>query len=206
VLINRKQIVYFWTPQMAFNFRSLGVRSLSALVFVVLLLGSVTWNYLSFSLFFLVVAMGALHEFYNIMDHMALQPFRRLGYLGGLLLYGLFINTGVFTGTPPSNNLIFVSIALPLIISAASIFSRRPHAVTAAIYTTSGLIYCVLPFALLHKIVIEQYGGAPPAYEPGTLLGVILLIWSNDTFAYLVGNLTGRHKMIPRVSPGSPSG
>jgi phosphatidate cytidylyltransferase len=31
---------------------------------------------------------------------------------------------------------------------------------------------------------------------------VILLIWSNDTFAYLAGNLAGKHKMVERISPG----
>jgi len=33
-------------------------------------------------------------------------------------------------------------------------------------------------------------------------LSVIALVWINDTFAYLVGSLLGRHKMTPRLSPG----
>jgi phosphatidate cytidylyltransferase len=33
-------------------------------------------------------------------------------------------------------------------------------------------------------------------------LFVIVLVWINDTFAYVTGSLLGRHKMIPLLSPG----
>ena len=34
------------------------------------------------------------------------------------------------------------------------------------------------------------------------LLALFVCIWANDTGAYCVGSLIGKHKMIPRVSPG----
>lgn len=33
------------------------------------------------------------------------------------------------------------------------------------------------------------------------LLGIIVAIWVNDTFAYLVGTQFGRHRLFKRVSP-----
>src|SRR4051812_11512481 len=71
----------FKPTSMAFNLRTLGTRSLSALFFVVLLLGSVTWNYLSFTVFFLVVALGALHEYFNLVQHMGIRAYRVAGFL-----------------------------------------------------------------------------------------------------------------------------
>lgn len=65
------------------------------------------------------------------------------------------------------------------------------------------IIYAVFPFALLHNLVTPDVAGIDPSYfEPKLLLGVILLIWGNDTFAYLGGSLFGKHKMIERISPG----
>ena len=32
-------------------------------------------------------------------------------------------------------------------------------------------------------------------------LGIVLLIWANDTFAYFTGSLLGKHKMAPSISP-----
>ncbi len=185
---------------MAFNLRSLGIRSLSALFFVVLLLGSVTWNYISFSLFFLVVSMGALHEFYNMVAHTGAKPYRALGYLGGLALYFLFLNISAFTHAPAANYLFFI-LLMPVFVSGISIFSKDREPVSAAMYTVEGLIYCVLPFALLHKCAFSSTG-ASDVYDPRLILGIIFLIWSNDTFAYVTGNLIGRHKMIERISPG----
>ena len=37
--------------------------------------------------------------------------------------------------------------------------------------------------------------------ERQDIFGVLLLIWSNDTGAYLVGSQLGRHKLMPRISP-----
>jgi phosphatidate cytidylyltransferase len=33
-------------------------------------------------------------------------------------------------------------------------------------------------------------------------LSVFIFLWTNDTGAYCVGSLLGRHKLFPRISPG----
>ena len=40
------------------------------------------------------------------------------------------------------------------------------------------------------------------SYQSSLPLAVIVLVWVNDTFAYLTGSLVGRHKMTPVLSPG----
>jgi phosphatidate cytidylyltransferase len=39
-------------------------------------------------------------------------------------------------------------------------------------------------------------------FSPKMLLLVFVLLWANDTFAYLTGKLLGKHKLFPRISPG----
>lgn len=39
-------------------------------------------------------------------------------------------------------------------------------------------------------------------YQSLIPLSVIILVWVNDTFAYVVGRLVGRHQLTPRLSPG----
>lgn len=41
-----------------------------------------------------------------------------------------------------------------------------------------------------------------PGFQFRLPLFVIALVWINDTFAYIIGSLLGRHKMIPLLSPG----
>jgi phosphatidate cytidylyltransferase len=190
----------FKPTSMAFNLRTLGTRSLSALFFVVLLLGSVTWNYLSFTVFFLVVALGALHEYFNLVQHMGIRAYRVAGFLCALVLYLLFVNFEVFACRSLSDHL-FVICILPVLIFGITVFSRESDPVNAGVYTVAGLVYCVLPFALLHQVVMRNAGN-DPVYDPTVILGMIFLIWANDTFAYLCGNLFGKNKMIERISPG----
>jgi phosphatidate cytidylyltransferase len=200
--VNKTQTNFptFKPISMAFNYRTLGTRSISALFFVVLLLGCVTWNYLSFTLFFLVVSLGALNEFYNLSAHMEIRPYRIAGIMCAVLLYLLFVRFEIFAPLTFSHYL-FVIWMLPVLILGLLVFTRDREPISAGIYTIVGLIYCVLPFALLHRIVFRQEDGEV-IYDPSVILGMIFLIWANDTFAYLCGNMFGKNKMIERISPG----
>ncbi len=54
----------------------------------------------------------------------------------------------------------------------------------------------LLPFVFIVKI---SFGTND--YNPKIILGLFILIWTNDTFAYLVGKSMGKHKLFERVSP-----
>lgn len=57
-------------------------------------------------------------------------------------------------------------------------------------------IYLILPFYFLIKLpFIENQ------YHPNIIFCIILLIWTNDSFAFLVGKNFGKHKLFEAVSP-----
>lgn len=45
-------------------------------------------------------------------------------------------------------------------------------------------------------------GQGPDGYDGWRVLGLVGMIWANDTGAYLVGKPMGRHKIWPAISPG----
>lgn len=183
---------------MALNLKVLGTRSLSAAVFVVVLIGSVLWNYYSFTLFFFIVAMIGLNEFYKIAEKLNAKPYKLTGFVAGCVTYLSFINPNeIFPGSSVQDFLKPVLIVLPFIIFSVALFNKRSNPIQNALFTGMGILYAVLPFTLLHGIRLLHVESFPEI-----ILGIIFLIWSNDTFAYLGGSLFGKNKMIERISPG----
>ena len=56
--------------------------------------------------------------------------------------------------------------------------------------------YILLPFIFIVKI---SFGIND--YNPKIIIGLFILIWTNDTFAYLVGKSIGKNKLYERISP-----
>lgn len=177
--------------------KTLGVRTLSSVVFLLLLLGGLWWSYLSFTLLFLVVAFGCLHEFYKLNPGMSMRQ-KAAGYLAAVITYAVFVAPGGDWDARGGAEL-WPLCLVPLIVLGTAVLDMRPGALQFAWTGLGGIIYCVAPIALLHVIAAR---GAGDQWRPLGVLAVFLLIWTNDTFAYLWGQLLGRHKMIERISPG----
>jgi len=70
----------------------------------------------------------------------------------------------------------------------------------AIIYSVFGQMYITLPLCLLmllsyhFNLFDEKFH-----YVPG--LAIFVFIWVNDTAAYFIGSLIGKHKFISRISP-----
>ncbi len=77
---------------------------------------------------------------------------------------------------------------------AAELFRKKEPIVNWMTFIL-GQIYIVLPMALLNTISTDG------SYQAAVVLAVFVVIWVNDTGAYLSGMAFGRHKMFPRVSP-----
>lgn len=70
--------------------------------------------------------------------------------------------------------------------------------------TFLGVLYVALPFSLLNFIAfpdLHLHLLQNERYNPHILLGMIYMIWINDTGAYLVGSKFGKTKLFERISP-----
>lgn len=187
---------------MALDIKKFGIRAGSAAVFVAVLLSCVLFSYLSFTLFFLIVALWALAEYYRLGAALGFKPYKTTGFICAAILYLLFVQFSVFNPSGKFSHLpIELLVLLPFALLISTVFDKGEKPFNNALFSIGGLVYAVLPFALLHSLVIHPTNETMQ-FEPVLLIGIILLIWSNDTFAYLGGSFFGRHKMIARVSPG----
>jgi phosphatidate cytidylyltransferase len=160
-----------------------------------------------FMLLILFLAVTGLIEFYGLVEKRNLVCFKGWGIFGGILLMlGTFLNLTGQIGTPSNiggparvNDFeISFIILFVLGLCMRQFFARSNTAGIPAISTTLfGLMY--VPWLLNF---IQKINFFPKVEGHYYLLYFILITKFSDTGAYTVGSLIGKHKMIPRISPG----
>lgn len=160
-----------------------------------------------FMVLILFLAVTGLIEFYGLVEKRNLVCFKRWGIVGGILLMlGTFLNLTGQIGTPSNiggparvNDFeISFIILFVLGLCILQFFSKSNTAGMLAISTTLfGLMY--VPWLLNF---IQKINFFPKVEGHYYLLYFMLITKFSDTGAYSVGSLIGRHKMIPRISPG----
>jgi len=157
-----------------------------------------------FLLIILVLAVTGLLEFYGLVERRGMVCFKLWGLIGGaLLMLGTFLNlTGrIGTSGSPARVNDFETTFLILFVLGLCLrqfFARSNTAGILAISTTLfGLMY--VPYLLNFIQKINYFPGIEGQFY---LLYFILITKFSDMGAYAVGSLIGRHKMIPRISPG----
>jgi phosphatidate cytidylyltransferase len=190
---------------MALDLKTLRVRSLTAVFFVIILLSCIYYSYFSFLALFFFVAIWSLYEFYSLAEKMGNKPFAGLGMILGILTF-----LSIYSQQLPQDSfdvkfLRYALYLVPFLIALQFLFSDHEQAFHDMAFTIAGIFYCVIPFSLLIKIPVAESGTVnelAASYDHFKILGIIFLIWANDTFAYLGGSLMGKHKLYERVSPG----
>ncbi len=97
-----------------------------------------------------------------------------------------------FCGTAAKDILFASAVVFLVVIFAVTVFSRGKLDYTLSASAFTGIFYIALAFA---SIVLLR--------GEGQFLWLLVFIgpWLSDIFAYLVGRLLGKHKLIPEVSP-----
>ena len=85
---------------------------------------------------------------------------------------------------------LFVSIKCLILLFSTQ---ERIDSLSRYIYVIG---YVIFPFILITKIPFGIKG-----FNPKIIISIFILIWTNDTFAYVVGKSIGKHKLIERISP-----
>ena len=184
-------------------------RTISGAVYIALLLTSILFSTESFIILFGIFLVIATYEFCNLVginkffsilfvslfySTVSLISFYRNeteNYINKLLKENI-----VFT--IDTDRLFTVLLIITLIVSVKCIVFLFDD--TQTISKASKYIYLIgyimLPFLFITKI---SFGVKD--YNAKIIIGLFVLIWTNDTFAYLVGKSIGKHKLFERISP-----
>ena len=186
-------------------------RLLSFVVLWIVVIGAMFCGYpwISNVVFLAVMVLltgFGLAEFYGLVEKRGLVCFKGWGIFGGLLLIVVmfFFASDVWNAGGDSARVNDVEIGL-LILFVLGLCVRQfvsqsnPVGILAISTTLFGLMYVPWLLNFMQKInFFPGLGGNGKFY----VLYFILVTKFSDTGAYAVGSLIGKHKMIPRISPG----
>ena len=84
----------------------------------------------------------------------------------------------------------------------SELYAKQEDPINNWAYTMLSQMYIALPFSLLNVLAFTATPNGQISFNTLLPLSVFVFLWVNDTGAYCVGSLLGRHKLFPRISPG----
>jgi phosphatidate cytidylyltransferase len=174
--------------------QNLLVRILSGIVYVAALLGAAFNGNNSLVLLSIVFAFFSFGEWISLKSS-SKKSFKHQIWLFLIVSFPIL---GLLNVIPPSIESIFhfISICLFTLLCFQIAFSKKEGFPETLYHYAFGLVYIGLPLFLLPEIVYLTGNK-----EPWLLVSIFILIWSTDSFAYLVGRFFGRRKFFERISP-----
>lgn len=176
------------------------IRTLSGALFVAVLVGSILYGFNTFRTLFLVFMALAVNEFCTLLRQHKNATFSPvMAFLCSVLLYVGFALTA--HNETVSALLVFTPYILAILcVFIGRLFSTKGNNIENLAYFALTQLYVALPFCLLQLL---STAGAPEGETYYWLfpLSIFIFIWCNDSGAYCIGCLIGRHKMFERISP-----
>ena len=84
----------------------------------------------------------------------------------------------------------------------SELYAKQEEPINNWAYTMLSQMYIALPFSLLNVLAFTATPNGQISFNTLLPLSIFVFLWVNDTGAYCVGSLLGRHKLFPRISPG----
>lgn len=179
-------------------------RTVTGAFIVIFVLGGLWLHPFSFFVVGAVMIAGTQREYYIMVRGTGVRPQLVTGIISGFLLY--VISTVVAIGWLPRTWF----LAMIPVISVVMIFElfrnvERPFDSLA--HTFFSILYTAIPFSMFPFAAFGHTGLSPliptegVVFSPGIMVGFFLLLWTNDTGAYLVGSAIGKHRLFERISP-----
>lgn len=178
-------------------------RTIFGAIYIATIIAALTlseWVFLAVCVVFTVFGTMEFYNLSNGRENVKLLP-KVLDVFGGLSMLWLAVS---LTSTSNSGLPVMGETAafLPLMIYMISrivvqLYTKENNPLNNLAYSFMSLLYVALPVALM-SVIYYGFGGA------SLLLAVFIMIWCNDTGAYVIGSKFGQHgryRLFPRISP-----
>ena len=170
-------------------------RALSGGAFVSAVTGAIYASPWCFLALFLLLIVAGMAEF----GRMARKVGARVNLPGCIACGTLLFSTAFLHNLAGERFLAAYLLAFlaAMALPVAELYGKQGTGFQNIAFSFLAILYIAVPFTLLMYLPYCVAG----EWTPGIVFLPFLLVWVNDTFAYLAGASLGRHKLFPAVSP-----
>jgi phosphatidate cytidylyltransferase len=179
-------------------------RTLTGAYIVIFTLGGFWLHPVSFLITGLVILTGTMYEYYLMIRNTGIRPQMVPGIITGVIAYAIasLVASGYL-------GFRFFLLLIPLMIAVMiiEIYRKQEKPFDSLAHTFFPVLYCAVPLSLMPFAAFSRTGlsslipHGDMMFSPGILIGFFILLWINDSGAYLVGTAFGRHRLLERISP-----
>lgn len=180
------------------------LRSITGILFVVVLVAAIVSGPYSFGFLFAIVTGLTTWEFCSILNKNQGVQINKLITTAAAVIF-FFSVYGFYLGVWGVG--IFVPLCLSILyLFISELYTNSETPIQNWAYALMALLYIALPFSLLSILTIEFFpvpgtGLSAVAYRSIFALSIFIFLWSSDTGAYIFGVWLGKHRLFPRISP-----
>jgi len=179
-------------------------RTLTAIWIVIFILGGFWLHPVSFFITGLLITIASLREYYLMIKNTGVHAQMIPGIFAGAFVY--IISTLIASGLIKSDYFLLL-LLLAVILIIIELYRKQEKPFDSIAHTFFAIIYIAVPFSLFPFSAFSRTGldslmnHGDMVFSPGIIIGFLLLLWANDTGAYLTGITLGRHRLMERISP-----
>ena len=168
--------------------KNLVIRSISGIIYSALIVSAALYSDLSYIILIFIFSSFTLYEFQKLIEYKSPVPF----ILFSVIIYQ-FYNQKLNPYLHLSLLAFSTSISILLIFF---LFSNKKIKIKPIQKTALTLFY---PVSSCYFIIATS--SLKSNIENGVSISLFIMVWVNNTFAYIVGKLIGKKNLFPSISP-----
>lgn len=166
------------------------VRTISGAMYISIIVFAMFTSREWFLGLFFILALITMSEFLKLVRLTSYLAYFLLAAAFWFLSYSVFEINAVYL-------LLILTIFVNLFLLKDILWTREIPMFQNKKYITV-VFYVISGFVFLTLIPVMDIDGN---FIPQLIVSVFILIWANDTFAYLIGKNFGKHKLLEKISP-----
>ncbi|MCR5115274.1 MAG: phosphatidate cytidylyltransferase [Bacteroidales bacterium] len=176
--------------------KTLAIRTLTGILFVAAVVGSLLLYDSTpqfFYLLFLLFSVIGSYELIRMSENRGHRPNMPIAILLAVIPFSGLALSSFFSGFILSFFLIIAMFLLSTVHLVIELFRGVRGTLSNVAITYLPVFYVGVPFSLLYTWL--SVGAA------NVVIALFIILWTNDTLAYCVGSLLGKHKLCEKISP-----